>query len=315
MIIRANATINLAMNVGRKNQDGYHDVDIVSIPIDLHDVLEAKFLVGTSDTYLTEDDPTIICEETDLAYKAFAEMKKRFVLNKGVRIQLFKRIPPEAGLGGGYADAAAVIDALCRIYGLDPNSKEVIDVANGVSVNVARYLLKVPLRAKGRGEVLETLPDLKFSYGVLIVKPQEGLDTKRVFEEYDSVPEEQRTHADIEALLQALKKNDLRALPSLMVNSLTEPAIRLCPQIKTILSQMKELGFPLFLMSGSGSACFGLSQDKKLLRHAESVFESMGMATILTTTQLSKAGSFDLDLSFGGIYKKVKNKLVVKKKK
>lgn len=314
MVIRANACINLALNVLGKNENGLHDVDMISIPIDLHDVLEAKHLIGTADTFLTEDDPTIICDETNLAYKAFTAMKKAFVMNKGARIQIFKRIPSEAGLGGGYADAAAVIEILCRMYGLDPTSPKVIEVANSVSVNIARFLLNVPMRAKGRGEEMYVFPDLQIDYGVLIVKPNQGLDTKRVFEAFDALPEEERAHPDIEKMLKALLNNNGDLDPELLGNTLMKPAMKLCPQIGMVLDDMRKLGIKLCLMSGTGSGCFGLSRDQKLLEQAQHYFEEKGLATLLSSTKVVRHRPFDPDFNFSDLWKKTKAKVEEKRK-
>ena len=284
MIFKANSSINLALDVKGKNETGYHDVDLVSIPLDLHDIIEVKPLIGSRDTYLTEDDPTIICEETEMAYKAFSEMKKRFNLNRGIRIQIYKRIPPEAGLAGGYADAAAIISALCRTYRISLEDPRVIEACSAIGAGVNLALAKIPARATGTHEIVEPLTDLDFRYGVLLVKPREGLDAGTVYQAYDALPESQKIHADIPGLLKALESHDEDAIGQRMINSLLTPAIHMCPAIEDILDEMSNLGFKMKNMSASGTACFCLSKDREQLRKARRKFDSQGYATLLTST-------------------------------
>lgn len=284
MVIKAHAKISLAIDVGEKGNDQLHPLDMLSIPVDLHDVLEITRLLGTSDTYLTEDDPTIICPETDEAYEAFGMMKRDFDLKKGFRIQIYKRIPSEAGLGGGAADAAGVILAMCKAHKIPLDDPRIGKIAAQLGVNVPFFLKGMPARLTGRGNDIQVLPDLSFHYGVLIVKPKEGLKSADVFKQYDAMPLDQREHPDINALLAAIKAGDEAAIQKNMVNGLTKPAEILYPEIGNVLSKMKELNLPLCAMSGSGSACFGLSKDKKVLKEALWYFNSLGYVTALTST-------------------------------
>lgn len=286
MIFKANASINLALDVRERGADGYHDVDLISVPLDLHDVLEVKALVGSRDTYLTENDPTLICEETELAYRAFSEFKKRFKLDRGIGIKIFKRIPSEAGLGGGYADAAGVIRSICWAYRIPLDDPRVSEVCTSIGAGVNLALARVAARARGGHEIVETLPDLDLRYGVLLVKPKEGIDTATIYANYDMIPPEERYHPDIDALLQGLRDKDEERIAENLGNSLLKPAIEMCPEVRTILTRMGELGFTLYNMSSSGSACFCLSNDRKALKRARDEFDREGYATLLTSTVL-----------------------------
>ncbi len=288
MVIKANAKINLAIDVRQKVENGYHDVDMVTLPIELHDVLEIEPLAGSRDMYLTADDPTIICDETNLAYKAFGAMRKNFVLRKGYRIQIYKRIPTEAGLGGGSADAAGVIRAICKAYGIAVNDPKVIAIARSVGSDIPFCLLNIPARVKGTGEIIEPLPDARLDYGVLIVKPKTGLATKDVFAAYDRMDPASQQHPNIEALLEAIKDNDEAGMKRTMVNGLLRPALELCPLVGDILVKMEKMGFPLFSMSGAGSACFGLSKDRNALERAEAYFNSLGYVAVVSSTRVRK---------------------------
>lgn len=288
MIIRANASINLAMDVGERNPEGFHAVDLVSVPLDLHDILEVTEMPGSSSTYLLEDDPTIICDETELAYKAFRLMKKEFPIHRGFRIQIYKRIPPEAGLSGGYADAAGVIKAICKIYRIRLDDPKIASICDQVGAGVMLAMKNVPSRAKGFTETPEELEDLSLDYGVLLVKPSQGIDTAEIFRQYDRLPEKKRRRADIPALIEALRSEDEKAIASHMVNSLLDTGIDMCPQIEDILTRMKEMGLSMCTMSSTGPTCFCLSRNRGALRQVRSLFDSLGFGTLLTHTLLPK---------------------------
>ncbi len=288
MIIKANAKINLAMDVISKKEDEHHDLDMVVFPIDLHDVLEIVPVPGSTDMYLTVDDPTIIQDETNLAYKAFDAMRRTFSMKHGYRIQIFKRIPTASGLGGASADAAGVIRTLCKAYRIPISDQRVIDAAEAVSPNIPFSLMNIPARVKGTGEVIEPLTKIRFEYGVLIVKPRIPLDSKAVFDAYDKLPSTDRVHPNIPALLSALERGDEGMIKRNMVNSLLKPAEILCPNIGEILTQLDHMGFPLYAMSGSGSACFGLTKDMEALKRAVAYFNSQGLVAVASSTKVSK---------------------------
>jgi len=286
LVIRALAKINLAIDVLGKRPDGYHTIDMVTIPLKLHDSVEISPLKNADQTYLYCDDPSIICDESNLAYKALDTIKSSFPFQGSYRIFIYKKIPVEAGLGGGSADAAAVFRAysLIRKPSVE-EEKKLEEISLSVGADVPFCLKNVPCRVQGIGETLTPIT-VAYPYYVLVVKPSYGLATKTVYEGYDLVPGKDIRHPDIPALIDALAHDDTEGMKKNMVNVLSVPAIQALPLIGDILSQMAKMNLPLSGMSGSGSACFALSKDKKLLERAAHVFENEGNEVILTQFQL-----------------------------
>ena len=281
IVIRALAKINLAIDVLGKRENGYHEIDMVTVPLKLHDSVEITPLGRQGDTYLYCDDPTIVCDESNLAYKAFDAMKEKFSHQGQYRIMIHKRIPVEAGLGGGSADAAAVIRAIHAFIKDDHNrSKEEEELALQIGSDVPFCLYDVPSRVRGIGERLDPIK-VKFPYQVLIVKPNVGLSTRSVYEAYDTLGEEV-VHSDIPALIKALEEDDEQGIQKNMINVLSYPAKKALPLIDGILSKMKGMGLPLCGMSGTGSACFALSKDKKKLERISHNFEKEGYSVYLS---------------------------------
>lgn len=286
MIIKAFAKINLAIDVKKKDENGYHDIDMVALPITLHDVLEMEQLISRHGIFITSDDPSLICDEGNLAFKALKAMEDNFSFSKGYRIQIYKRIPMNAGLGGGSADAAGIIRAICKLYNMDAHDPKIIKVARSIGSDVPFCLLNKPARVLGTGENIIPL-DSKLDYHVIIIKPHKGLSTKDVYEKYDTIPEEEREHPDISALIEAIKIGDEQKMFKNMKNGLYKPASLLCPVISGILNDFKKMGFPLYSMTGSGNACFALSKDLEQIEKAKNYFTSLNYITITASTNLT----------------------------
>lgn len=286
MIIKAFAKINLAIDVKKKDENGYHDIDMVTLPITLHDVLEMEQLISRHGIFITSDDPSLICDEGNLAFKALKAMEDNFSFSKGYRIQIYKRIPMNAGLGGGSADAAGIIRAICKLYNMDAHDPKIIKVARSIGSDVPFCLLNKPARVLGTGENIIPL-DSKLDYHVIIVKPHKGLSTKDVYEKYDTIPEEEREHPDISALIEAIKIGDEQKMFENMKNGLYKPASLLCPVISGILNDFKKMEFPLYSMTGSGNACFALSKDLEQIEKAKNYFTSLNYITITASTNLT----------------------------
>lgn len=286
MIIKAFAKINLAIDVKKKDENGYHDIDMVTLPITLHDVLEMEQLISRHGIFITSDDPSLICDEGNLAFKALKAMEDNFSFSKGYRIQIYKRIPMNAGLGGGSADAAGIIRAICKLYNMDAHDPKIIKVARSIGSDVPFCLLNKPARVLGTGENIIPL-DNKLDYHVIIIKPHKGLSTKDVYEKYDTIPEEEREHPDISALIEAIKIGDEQKMFENMKNGLYKPASLLCPVISGILNDFKKMGFPLYSMTGSGNACFALSKDLEQIEKAKNYFTSLNYITITASTNLT----------------------------
>lgn len=282
IVIRALAKINLAIDVLGKREDGYHDIDMVTIPLKLHDSVEITPLGKNYETYLCCDDPSIVCDESNLAYKALDAMRSSFAHKGEYRIVIYKRIPVEAGLGGGSADAAAVIKALDH-YVPDQEDKDKTERETAIQIgsDVPFCLYDKPSRVRGKGEQLDEI-HIAYPYQVLIVKPNIGLSTKSVYEAYDTIPQSEIKHPNIPALIEALGKEDEAGIKANLINVLSYPAIKALPLIQDILSEMEKMNLPLCGMSGTGSACYALSKDKKHLERIAHIFEKQGYSTYIT---------------------------------
>lgn len=280
--VKAYAKINLALNVYDRKEDGYHNIDMVTIPLDLHDIIELELLPKGYESYITSDDDSLPTDESNLSNKAFRKMKEKFHIDKNVLIHIYKRIPMCAGLGGGSADAAAVINATLKAIKLKPSQEDLISLASSIGADVSFCLYNKPARCRGIGEKLDFIT-LKKRYHVLLIKPNEGVSTALAYQTFDEL-ETKPQLSNIERLIEGLKIGDEKIIAEEMKNSLQECAIKIVPEIKNIIDTLKKNGFPLTMMSGSGSTVFCMSLNHHAILEEYKKFSKLNYTVIVTQT-------------------------------
>ncbi len=280
--VKAYAKINLALNVYDRKEDGYHNIDMVTIPLDLHDIIELELLPKGYESYITSDDDSLPTDESNLSNKAFRKMKEKFHIDKNVLIHIYKRIPMCAGLGGGSADAAAVINATLKAIKLKPSQEDLISLASSIGADVSFCLYNKPARCRGIGEKLDFIT-LKKRYHVLLIKPNEGVSTALAYQTFDEL-ETKPQLSNIERLIEGLKIGDEKIIAEEMKNSLQECAIKIVPEINNIIDTLKKDGFPLTMMSGSGSTVFCMSLNHHAILEEYKKFSKLNYTVIVTQT-------------------------------
>lgn len=279
--VKAHAKINLGLNVLHKREDGYHEVDMIMLPLELHDRLDFDFLPPDVGTLITSDDLNLPNDESNLAIKAYRVLKEKFNIKKKFRIHIHKKIPLSAGLGGGSADAALVIKTILAMMKISLSQEELIELSKSVGADVPFALFNRPARCEGIGGDLQFF-DMKDKYNCLIIKPERGVETKKAYELYDELNENKITNIDELKKGLILGKEDI--IKNNLFNGLENAAMKLVPEIKAIKDKLLEDGFPLTLMSGSGSSIFVLSKDYKALLNESYKFDSEKNYIKLTTT-------------------------------
>lgn len=260
METKAFAKVNLALDILDAREDGYHDMDMIMAPIDLWDDLEIT----------PSDQDEILCEEIVLPQKntltkALDVLRNEYNLQGHYKIRLKKRIPEQAGLGGGSADAAALITALNKMEHLDMTLGDMLEAGAKVGADVPFCIFGGYARVQGIGErCREIQSDWKIP--VLLVKPAEGMSTPEAFSIFDGM---EHKPLDIDIVEDALVKKDEALLYSTMANALEPIAFDKLPVLDEIKEDMNEYGIVRVLMSGSGSTIMGFCVDEENLDKAE----------------------------------------------
>jgi len=264
MQLEAHAKINLGLDITGRRPNGYHDVSMVMQSLTLHDVitLEAARRSEPDDppVVITTDIPYIPTDRTNLVWKAAEALMTRAGVTDQVVIDLQKKIPVAAGLGGGSADAAAVLEGVNRLFGLGFGEGELREIGAGIGADVPFCLMGGTALAEGIGEILTPLTALE-PCGILLAKPPFSVSTKKAYEDYDSLTEV--VHPDIPAIKEALDAGDLSALAGRLGNVLEMVTEAAYPVIGELKAAMTDLGALGALMSGSGPTVFGLFKTRQ----------------------------------------------------
>jgi 4-diphosphocytidyl-2-C-methyl-D-erythritol kinase len=264
---RAYAKINLCLNVKGRRDDGYHELEMIMVPVDFYDVLEMR---PAEETTLTNNRSYIPVNEKNTVIKAIRIMQKKYGINHEYACDLQKHIPTRAGLAGGSADAAAAIRMINKMCRLNMSLDEMIDTAREVGADVPFCILSRPAYVQGIGEKITPFvchPDFE----LLLVKPRRGVSTKEAFALCDDT---EPVHPDCMKMKEALMKGDYDGIISSLGNSLEAAALQLVPEIREVKEEMKEMGFDGVLMSGSGSTVFGITKSHQLVEEASESFRS-----------------------------------------
>lgn len=258
--VRAYAKLNLTLGVLYRRADGYHALDTIMQSVDLYD---AVTVTRASDVSVTAVGMQLPYENT---LKKAADLY-RAVSGKGASIRVVKSIPAEAGMGGGSADAAAVLYALDRLYG-ETGHAQLLDMALSVGADVPFCLHGGVARCEGIGEIITPLSGFPLHF--VVAKPKEGVSTKALFSRL-TLP---RSRPDTAGAIAALAGGDVEKLGGCLCNALQQPAVELVPEIGTLLTQLKNAGAVGVSMTGSGSAVFGLFRDEQTALSAKNAVDA-----------------------------------------
>lgn len=264
---RAYAKINLALDVKSRREDGYHELEMVMVPVSLYDELEIT--VYYRDVY-TCNRQYITFNQKNTIVKAIDYMRKKYQIKDKFKVHLNKNIPTRAGLAGGSSDGASVIRLLDKMYQLNMTYEEKRAASLAIGADVFFCLINKPAIVKGIGDLIEPLSFNSF-FHVLLVKPKQGVSTKMAFEKLDL---KKADHPDISALKEALIAGDYAESIKNMQNSLEESSFRLCPEILKLKGELEAFGFDHVLMSGSGSTLFALSRDLRLVNDIQTLMRN-----------------------------------------
>ena len=278
LLVHTPAKINIFLNVLGKRPDGYHELDTIMVAVNLYDTLRFREtaspgVLTLNSRWLVNDPkrllPRIPDDDRNLVLKAAYALRDHVQRPElSAFIQLEKRIPSEAGLGGGSSDAAAALVGLNHFWNLNLTSEDLHHLASRLGSDVNFFLSPTPAATcTGRGEQIAPVPDLLPLHAV-IIKPPSGLSTKAVFDAYYQHPS-QVSYSSRE-LIDTWQKTP-ESLSSLVFNGLQAGACHANPDVEKILKHLSLLHEVTGIMTGSGTACVALvsspSQATRLARH------------------------------------------------
>ena len=253
MILFPNCKINLGLNVIRKRNDGYHDIETVFYPVLLQDALEVIQNDKPEEKniqFSASGFPIQGKNEDNLCIKAYQLLKKDFRQLSSIKLHLHKTIPTGTGLGGGSADGAFTLKLLDRKFDLGLTTEQLLHYALQLGSDCPFFIINKPCYATGRGEVLETIQLDLSAYKLIIVNPGIHISTVEAFSLITPIlpsgPIKRIIHQPVENWRRGLK------------NDFEDPVFKKYPEIKQIKDDFYKGGAVYASMTGSGSTVYGI---------------------------------------------------------
>jgi 4-diphosphocytidyl-2-C-methyl-D-erythritol kinase len=294
--VLAPAKLNLFLEITDKRPDGFHELDMLMVPIALYDTLTFKLRRDDEITLLSccavGNEIALPTARDNLVTRAVKLLRQRIdtgssPTTSGLDICLFKRIPVAAGLGGGSSDAAAALVAVNYLWQAGLSTAELSELALEIGSDVPFFLSGSAARCTGRGELLTPL-NIPAALDVVLIKPRVGLTTADVFADYAT---HQGASVDdrvtVDNILGACASGRAPAIGKWLHNRLVDSALRLQPELQQLQAELLALGLPGVQMTGSGSTFYLLCRHA---RHARKIAEQLshrGHAAVFPTRTLS----------------------------
>jgi 4-diphosphocytidyl-2-C-methyl-D-erythritol kinase len=294
LVVHSPAKLNLFLEILGKRDDGYHELETLMVAVDVFDTLtfteensnEIRLRCSDAGVRLQGPCPPGICRPAaagpengipagpeNLVFKAAQRLREHAGVEAGIKIALVKRIPAAAGLAGGSSDAAATLMALNRFWKLKLEISELQRLASQLGSDVAFFVDGTSAAVcHGRGEIIEPLR-VPLGLHFVIVRPWTGLSTAQVYK-HCQVPARRHSVRDVAG---ALCAGRIGRVGRLLYNALQQPAEQLNPEVSQLKKRFSNLPVLGHLMSGSGTAYFGLCSTR---RHARSLASRLRAARI-----------------------------------
>lgn len=266
MQIKANAKINLALDVLGKRDDGYHEVSMIMQEVSLCDIIDIEKTNGNSIELIVKKSP-LPCDENNIAYKAAKLFYHKSGLVPSCSITLEKHIPVCAGLGGGSSDAAAVLKGLNNLYDKVFTDKELCEMSVSLGADVPFFIQGKTAHASGIGEKLACIPSC-FDLWLVLIKPDIDISTAEAYREIDNAS---FPHLDMPRLIEGAKRGDITVFREHSGNSFEYVSVNKYPVINHIKNHFQNSGALFSMMSGSGPTVFGVFDSEQKAKQA---FES-----------------------------------------
>lgn len=278
--LAARAKVNLFLAIGGRRDDGYHDATTVMQALELADSLTVA--VGGDGVRLFAEPDLGIAERDNLAFKAALAWNEASGAARGVSISLSKRIPAGAGLGGGSADAAAVLAALSGWRPGDPPEPELRRVAAALGADVGFFLGNGTRLMGGRGdEPLEELPTPHLD--IVLVNPGVAVPTGAAYAQFDRMVRGAARSPD--DMIAAVRSGDPAAVAVALYDDMTDASCALVPEIRGALRFVEESrGVLGAAMVGSGSTVFGVCADAGSARECAAMAAERGWWSCATVS-------------------------------
>jgi 4-diphosphocytidyl-2-C-methyl-D-erythritol kinase len=263
LVLNSPCKVNLLLNILGIRSDGFHDLETVLLPVPLHDSITLER--SEPGIQLTCSEPSLPVDQRNLVHRAATSFLAALSGSEGVRIHLEKRIPMEAGLGGGSANAATTLLGLNQVFQSPLSFADLTALAAKLGSDVPFFLQSGPALGLGRGEIIQPLPAFAALRGfhIILAHPGFGISTPWAYQQLVHFPKARHGTPGRAARLAELLQKDARQAATEFYNSLEAPALLKHPLLALFQEFFRQEGAVGTLMSGSGSSTFALAPDQQ----------------------------------------------------
>ncbi|OGW15606.1 MAG: 4-(cytidine 5'-diphospho)-2-C-methyl-D-erythritol kinase [Nitrospinae bacterium RIFCSPLOWO2_12_FULL_47_7] len=267
LAFRTPAKINLGLQIVRKREDGYHELETLFQMVSLYDDISLENL--PSGIELECDHPDIPRDESNLVVRAARLLMEMFPRRRdlGVRIRLIKRIPAGGGLGGGSGNAAGVLLGLNVLWDLRLRKNDLLLLAGKLGSDVPFFLFAPSALGKGRGEILSPIQQAK-KFNIILISPKFPIVTSWVYRNLKLGLTKRENHINL--LQKFYSHSDIKCLGAHLYNDLEPVVLHEYPEIQTLKDALRLSGAEGSLLSGSGSTVFGIYANTEVAKAAYS---------------------------------------------
>ena len=260
--LKAYGKINIGLDVIRKREDGYHDLDMIMQTVGVYDdvIISRKDGTQTYEIEVSTDADVLPNDKGNLAFMAAKVLMEAYDIKAKVKIHINKRRPIAGGMAGGSADCAAVLRGVNQLFQLGLTDEQLQEYGVKLGADVPYCIVGGTKRAQGIGEILTDLPTPPKCY-VIIAKPDAFVSTKFVYSHIR--PAQIENHPDIDGIIESIKAGDLYGMCEKIANVMEDVTIPEYPIIQKVKDILKSNGAVNALMSGSGPTVFGIYDDEE----------------------------------------------------
>jgi 4-diphosphocytidyl-2-C-methyl-D-erythritol kinase len=270
LTIKSYAKINWTLDVLFKREDGYHELRTIYQTVSLHDTLQLTATAGAIE--IACDDGRVPLDESNLVHKAATRLRAAIGLQKGARIQINKRIPVAAGLGGGSSNAAATLLGLARLWEVNLDERELFEIAAGLGSDVPLFLVGGTVLGVGRGEEVYPLEQVECNE-LLLVNAGIAVSTMTAYRGLWRLTRQEALRIMPFTLFAA---KAIRELPLVAANDLEETVIAAHPEIAEVKRRLKGCDARHVLMSGSGGTVWAVFDNSETNERAQAELRAAG---------------------------------------
>jgi 4-diphosphocytidyl-2-C-methyl-D-erythritol kinase len=256
---KAYAKINISLDIVGKREDGYHLLKMIMQNIDLYD--EIRIEKKPDGIKIKCNKPFMPTDERNLAYKAAKLFLETYNIKSGVFIDIVKNIPVAAGLAGGSADCATVLNMLNKMFNINASEEELMNLGVKLGADVPYCIKGGTALCEGIGEKVTPLKSFK-DHILILIKPPFGVSTKDVYKAFNI--DKAKIHPNTNGLIKKMEENDLYYVSNNMKNLLENVTIRKHKMIYNIKENLVYRGALGSMMSGSGPTVFAFFDDMQM---------------------------------------------------